>query len=108
MKLKLIAVATLVAMSSPAYASDCDLDEVIGWTLIAEKTVDGYFQDGNKKEGYEGCEHGRVLIFTDGTGVRCNEYTYHYAYRPDAYIFANGASLKACIDDDWVEVAPLR
>ncbi|QTH21721.1 hypothetical protein HRJ34_26055 [Rhizorhabdus wittichii] len=104
---RIIALTIALGFYSPAVA-ECDLGEVVGWTLIAEKTVEGYVEDGKRDDSYEGCDFDRVLIFTDNTAVRCAEYEYSYAYRPTAYIFANGSLLKACIDDDWIDIWPLR
>lgn len=77
--------------------ADCDLDYVVGYTLIASKYVDGFYKDGEKKSGFEGCDYDRIIIFDDGTGVRCTTYSYTYSYHPKAYIFSNGSSLKMCV-----------
>lgn len=103
--LSAIAVCSMFA-SAPAQA--CDLDDLVGWTLIAKKTVVAYIEDGAKEDGYKGCSYGRILVFNDGTGAACATYSYDYAYRPDAYVFSNGYSLKACIDDEMVDLRPLR
>lgn len=103
---------TLIALSlgvSPTVAyADCDLSEVVGWTLLAEKTVDGFIEPGKRDDSYEGCDFDRIITFTDGTGLRCTGYHYTYAYRPEAYIFADGPLLKACIEDEWVDLQPIR
>jgi len=101
------ALSCALAGYSPAVA-ECDLGEVVGWTLIAEKTVEGYVENGKKDDSYEGCDYDRILIFSDQTAARCAEYEYSYAYRPTAYIFASGRLLKACIDDDMIDLQPLR
>lgn len=102
-------IATAALLVGTGARAECDLGEVVGWTLIAEKTIAGYAdKDGKRDDSYEGCDYDRVLIFTDDTAVRCAGYEYHYAYRPTAYIFANGRLLKACIDDDLIDIRPLR
>jgi len=101
-------IATAALLTGASARAECDLGEVVGWTLIAEKTVEGYVEDGKKEDSYEGCDYDRVLIFTDDTAVRCAEYHYSYAYRPEAYIFSDGTLLKACIDDDMIDLRRLR
>ena len=105
-KLSLCIAAFSILSSAPAQA--CDLDRLIGWTLIAKKTVVAYVEDGEKEDGYKGCSYRRILVFSDGTGVSCATYSYDYAYRPDAYIFTDGVSLKMCIDGDIVDARLLR
>lgn len=103
--LSAIALCSLL-VSAPAQA--CDLDGLVGWTLIAKKTVVAYVEDGVKEDGYQGCSYGRILVFSDGTGASCATYNYNYAYRPNAYVFSDGYSFKACIDDEMVDLRPLR
>lgn len=94
-------------MASPTYAR-CQLDRLVGYTLAAKKTVVAYIEDGKRIDGFIGCTYGRILVFDDNTGVRCAEYSYNYAYRPDAFIFLRGSSIKACIDDQFFDVAPIN
>lgn len=94
-----------VIVSLPSAAIALDLSELVGYTLVAEKTVEGRIDDGKYEDGYEGCEFGRVLVFDDKTGVECADYNYDYAYRPDAYIFRRGASYKIVIDDELMDVS---
>ncbi len=68
--------------SATAGASD-----YVGYTIIAVKTVDSFRDKGGEaKDGFEGCDYDRVIVFTDGTAVRCRGYGYKYAYRPKAVI----------------------
>ena len=105
----LLTTFVVVGVSSafPAWA-ECDLGEVVGYTLIASKTIDGRIDDGQREDDFEGCDFERTIVFTDNTGVRCMGYGYSYAYRPDAYIFSNGRSMKMCVQDEMYEVAPIR
>lgn len=71
-----------------ANASDV-LSDFVGYTIVASKTVDAFVDKGKeKKDGFEGCDHDRVIVFTDGTGVVCRTYSYTYSYRPKAVILA--------------------
>jgi hypothetical protein len=89
--------------------AECDLSELVGYTLLAEKTIDGYIENGKKSDDFEGCDFDRVIVFDDNTGVRCMTYSYTYSFRPDAYIFAGSAgSMKMCVEDELYDVAPLR
>ena len=97
----------ILSMASPAWA-ECDLDEVVGYTLIASKTIEGRIDNGKREDDFEGCDFDRIIVFSDNTGVRCTSYDYSYSYRPDAYIFSDGNSMKMCVDGDFYEVGPVR
>ena len=102
----IVFAATLLA--STAARAECDLDDVVGYTLVEKKTVDRWVDEDEREDGFSGCSHGRLIIFTDNTAVVCAEYGYQYAYRPDAYIFTDGSDLKMCVDDDLYDVRPFR
>src|SRR5262249_23871181 len=87
----------------PAFG--CDLDNMIGWTLIARKTVAGRIDKGVREDDFEGCDFDRIIVFDDNTGVRCTSYSYTYSYRPTAYIWANGSSLKLWVEDTEFDVS---
>jgi hypothetical protein len=103
----LAAIVLLVANCAPCLAT-CNLDRVVGYTLVTKKVVAGYIQNDKKSDEFSGCDFDRILVFDDNTGVRCSGYSYHYAYRPTAYIFVGSSALKLCIDGDWFDAAPLR
>ena len=52
-------------------------DELVGYTILSVKTVDGDF---------EGCDFDKKIIFTDGTYVTCMGYGYQYSYMPKAIL----------------------
>jgi hypothetical protein len=103
----IIAAAIWLISGVPTFAA-CNLDRVIGYTLVAKKTVVAFIQDDKREDSFSGCQFGRVLVFDDNTGVRCTGYSYNYAYRPDAYIFVNSTLIKICIEGELFEVAQLR
>ena len=80
---------------SNVYA-DCadELDDVIGYVVLDVKTIEGYIDEDETDDSFEGCNHGRIIYFTDGTKLTCSEYGYQYAYRPDVVIFAKPISYK--------------
>jgi hypothetical protein len=90
--------------STPAVA-ECDLDMIVGYTLVAAKYISGYIQDEKRKNDFEGCEWDRIIVFDDNTGVRCTTYSYSYSYHPKAYIFSNGASMQMCVDGHMYSVS---
>ncbi|MCK1391682.1 hypothetical protein [Bradyrhizobium sp. 1] len=94
----LIISAYFLLTITESVAAQCKLERVIGYTLVAAKTVVAHIDDGKREDGFSGCTYGRILVFDDNTGVRCAEYNYEYAYRPDAYIFVRGGSIKMCIE----------
>lgn len=102
----LLAGLLLGASIVPAMAK-CDLGQLIGYTLVFSKTIDSYVEDGKRVHGFTGCTRDRVLVFSDGTGVRCKDTIVHDAQIPQAFLFAKTATdMKACIDDDLYDVAP--
>ncbi len=87
---------TLLLTANPSSA-DCadELENLEGYTIVAVKTIEGWYDDDEKDDSsFNGCSHGRVIVFTDGTGLTCAEYGYMYAYRPTAIIFAKEISWK--------------
>ena len=106
MRLVIAASACFIGVL-PTFAA-CNFDRVIGYTLVAKKTVVGFIKDDSREDGFSGCEYGKVLVFDDNTGVRCTAYSYSYAYRPDAYIFVNSSMIKICIKGEWFDAERLR
>jgi hypothetical protein len=81
-------VFSLVVLPTYAGLAD-DLDDLVGYTIIASKTIDRWHDDHEKGDtSFNGCSHGRVIVFTDNTALTCAEYGYQYAYRPAAVILA--------------------
>ena len=102
----ILMAAVVLGMSSRPAVALCDLSQVVGYTLVFGKTIEGYIENGKRMQGYAGCTHDRVLLFTDNTGVRCKETFVHSANVPKAYLFArNPNDMKLCVDDDMYEVA---
>ena len=103
------ALAFLVYLFNGAARAECELSELIGYTMIAEKTVAGFVENGKKSDEFEGCDFDRIIIFDDNTGVRCDTYNYSYSYRPSAYIFANRfGAIKMCVEDELFDVTQIR
>ena len=77
--------------------ADCadELEDLEGYTIIAVKTIKGWYDEDERNDSsFNGCSHGRIIVFTDGTVLTCAEYGYMYAYRPTAIIFAREFSWK--------------
>jgi hypothetical protein len=104
----IVAATLLLGLSRPALAV-CDLSQVVGYTLVFGKTIQGYIEDGKRVDGFEGCTRDRVLVFTDNTGVRCKDTMLHTAHLPKAYLFARNANdMKLCVDEDMYDVAQAK
>jgi hypothetical protein len=103
----LLALGICLTMPTLAFAA-CNLDSMVGWTLIARKTIAGRIDKGVRKDDFEGCDFDRIIVFDDNTGVLCTSYSYTYAYYPTAYVWARGSSLKMCVESDWHSVSRLR
>ena len=110
LRLCLAAVLAAAIAAPAAFASGCDLDELVGYQLVAKKSVEGYLDDaGHERSGYQGCTIGRVLVFSDHTGVRCLTSGLDEGLMPPAYLFARHRDdLKLCIGDNLFKVTPVR
>lgn len=106
-----LVIALSVVLAAPrALADGCDLDELVGYQLVAKKNVEGYVDDsGHERSGYFGCTMGRVLVFSDHTGVRCLSSGLGEGLMPPAYLFARHRDdLKLCVGDNLFKVTPVR
>jgi hypothetical protein len=96
-----LAASSLSLTIGAAHADGrCDLNELVGYTLVFGKPIYGYIQRGVRKPGYDGCETDRVLVFSDRTGVRCAEMNRQEVDAvPTGYLFArNAGDLKLCVE----------
>ena len=101
MKKKFLLFLTL-SIASPAFADiTSQLGRLVGYTIIASKTVAGYQdKNGEKDDSFEGCDYDRVIIFDDNKILTCAGYGYQYAYRPTAIVLSNGSSFKMIVGND--------
>lgn len=93
----LIIIFCLSLTLSATVLADCEnvLENNIGWTILDSKTIEGWRDTGGEKEdGFEGCDYGRIIYFLDGTQATCNSYGYQYAYMPTAIILGNNIEYK--------------
>lgn len=101
------ALAVLPLLGQPALAAGCDLDRLVGYTLVFGKAIDSYIEEGKRHPGFDGCNRDRVLVFADGSGVRCADTFVQHAARPRAFLFArSNTDMMLCVDDDLYKVAP--
>jgi hypothetical protein len=88
-------------------AVSLEQSELLGYTLIAEKTIDGDF---------EGCDFDKKINFLDGTYLTCATYSYTYSYMPTAYIYARQIEykgevymdVKMVVEDEIYDMYPVR
>jgi hypothetical protein len=100
-----LGVSALGVSARPAQA-ECDLGRVVGYQLVLAKVIEGYIEGGKRFKGFSGCNLDRVLVFTDGTGVRCKEVDAATANLPTAYLFAKSQNdMKLCVGDAMYDVA---
>src|SRR5258707_10784338 len=90
-----IAAAVWLIGVVPTFAA-CNLDRVIGYTLVAKKTIVAFIQDDQREDKFSGCQFGRVLVFDDNTGVRCTGYSYNYPTVQTRTFFVNSSLIKMC------------
>jgi hypothetical protein len=76
----IIFAALFYVCTAPLNAAilEYELERMVGWTIVASKTVDGHF---------EGCNVGRKIIFTDGTYLTCMGLGLSLGLSPRAIIF---------------------
>ena len=74
---------------------------------ITAHNMIGYIKNGRRHDGYSGCRFGHILIFSDNTGLPCDDYDYDYSPMPTAFLFANGTLITACIDGDMISLKPM-
>ncbi len=95
--MKKLFVGICVLASTSILMADCEhvLENNVGWTIVDSKIIEGYKDPGeHKKDGFEGCESGRIIIFSDGTAATCSSYGYQYSYNPTAIILARTFNYK--------------
>lgn len=92
----------LLTVSTSAFADiTSQLGRLVGYTIVASKTIAGYQdRNGKKADGFEGCDYDRVIIFDDNIILTCAGYGYQYSYRPTAIILSNGSSFKMVVGND--------
>ncbi|MUK64020.1 hypothetical protein GNP81_19215 [Aliivibrio fischeri] len=95
----LITITALILSLNPttsiAQVDESTLEQLVGWTLIETKTIEGFYNDDGKYEdSFEGCDYDRVIQFVDSTQIECSSYGYQYAYRPTAFIFGKNTNYK--------------
>ncbi|MCF7997352.1 MAG: hypothetical protein K9L32_05795 [Chromatiaceae bacterium] len=90
-----IFLGILLSITSISSYAGCEsvFESNVGWAIVDSKTIDGYRKEnGEKEDSFEGCEHGRVIYFRDGTSATCNSYGYQYAYAPTAIILGKSVN----------------
>nr|WP_198982222.1 hypothetical protein [Herbaspirillum sp. ASV7] len=86
LRLSLLALTLLYVPVTKADLAD-NLSKLVGYMILDTKTIKGWYDDDGKANGsFEGCNHGRVIVFDDGKVLTCSQYGYQYAYRPSAVI----------------------
>lgn len=99
---KIILAATLLSLSfitTSVCANVADkLSNLVGYTIVASKTITGWYKaNGKKHDSFEGCDYGRVIIFDDNTTLTCNGYNYQYEDQPTAVILSNNLSIRMVV-----------
>ena len=94
-----------LAASQALGISDSQLKRLEGYTLIRVGEITGWQNsDGKRGDAFEGCDYGRRLFIDGGLQVTCQSYSYSYSYRPTAFFFKRGSTLKMIIENDVYDV----
>jgi hypothetical protein len=96
---RMVAVVAAALLAAPAQADCDDLEQVVGFTLVASTRVQGEFQ---------GCDYDRLVAFDNGLTLRCSEHRPKQAQHPKALVFLRQfdvgggtvSMVKACIDGE--------
>ena len=91
-----LVLSLLEMFSSNSYAN-CErvLEKSIGWTILESKIIASWQDSGEeKKDGFEGCNFGRIIFFLDGTRAKCNSFGFQFAFMPTAIILAKSVNYK--------------
>jgi hypothetical protein len=114
MKRALFVISIALVFSVQSYAFEVDeLDEVVGFTLIAVTDVPGEFEGG---------DFNKTVRLANGMVFEFTSYAYTYAYQPSAAVFAKKVTLgkpgkqpakdvilyKLLIEDEIFDVIRLR
>ncbi|MGA3400289.1 MAG: hypothetical protein ABSC95_13800 [Acetobacteraceae bacterium] len=103
-----LAAVVLLAGSTAARAAGCDLDAVMGYQLVKAWTIQGYIDNGQQIYGFEGCVPGRILVFSDRSGLRCKGTWRAHLELPKAWLFGRSRDdLKLCVGDQLYDVEPI-
>lgn len=98
MKTRFLALSLLIVSTSAFSDLANELDDLVGYTIVAKKIITGWYDDDESEEGaFKGCRYGRVIVFADNRTLTCAEYGYQYAYRPTAIILSNGSLYKMMV-----------
>jgi hypothetical protein len=83
----------LAALPASAKLAD-DLNDLVGYTITASKTINRWYDDKKGDDTFEGCDRGRVIVFDDNTSLTCVGHGYQYVYRPIAIILTREITSK--------------
>ena len=97
----LLLMLMFLVFASTAFADlSGQLGELVGYTIIGSETIKGWVdQNGQFKSSFEGCDYGRVIVFSDNKTLTCRAYNYQYAYQPQAVILVNGLQFAMVVED---------
>ena len=90
-----------LCVTASADISESDLADLKGYTILGSWNITGWYDDeknGEKGTSFKGCKRNRVLILDNKFEIKCDEYSYSYAYRPRAIILGDGSSLKMIVE----------
>ena len=98
-----IAAAAVVFVFAQSASADLagDLGALKGYTIIDSTNVERWMDSDGEKGGdsFEGCEIGRIIMFTNGKRLICQTFNYTYSYHPKAVILSNRSSYKMIVEN---------
>ncbi len=78
-------------------SADCEyeLKQLVGWTIVDVKTIQGFQEPGERRQGgFEGCNGDTRIFFTDGSVAECMSLGLQLALMPKAIIFGKEVTYK--------------
>lgn len=96
----LFVIASLIASQSASADLADQLGRLVGYTIIDSLTIEKWYdpKKSTSKDAFEGCDYGRVIVFSNSKALTCSSYGYQYSYRPTAVILSNGSSFKMIVE----------
>jgi hypothetical protein len=98
---KIYSIVLLFLISTSAFAFlPHEFNGLVGYTILGTKQITGWFdQNGKKGDSFEGCDYGRTIVLDNDKILVCQNFHFHFAFRPTALILSDGHHYKMIVDD---------
>ena len=92
---KLVFILTFLTSSIANADVSYQLEQLVGWTIVEVKTIEGHQEPGQPKQsGFEGCNGDTRIFFMDGSVAQCMSLGLQLSLMPKAVIFGTKTTYK--------------